>query len=491
MSENQVLQKSHTLMDASEDVIFIESDYDIDYNNAARIIVSTCLGKIPEVGFVLSAMVNIFWPSSHKDVWSEIKERVEELINEKISNLVYQQVQDDLTGLKNNLDEYLWAAAHSQLPTYISEKYNVVLGDFLQQLPNFQSKGYEVLLLPLFAQFANLHLSLLRDGVLYGAGWGWTESIQQHNRQQIRETIRLYEDYAEKTYSNGLEDTKKKAPSNKHFTEPLNTINKYVRNMTLTVLDFKRMWQYFDPVDYPTPVKIYLDREIYSDAVGTADNSGPINLPTPPVQPISKIVVWAWDRIDACQLDYPSGGGPGGATQTQRMGDASGGSSEPPHGGVFDLNSRGSIVQVKTRTGDILNAWWFVFSDGSTSNMLGGNYPGGSDSTFSYTDEILSSIKIMGISRFYGSADCAVFGFKYLRETKLPEPSLLRTIYIASPKRVEPKEIAELFGVQDTERAEKEIQVWAKDYHWDALRKRHWANMNDKFGNRGKVPKAV
>ncbi len=356
MSENQSKPEVQASMDDVEHIILVELDYNVDYNNAARVVVSTGFGQVPGVGFVLSALVNIFWPSSHKDVWSEIKEKVEELIDEKISNLVYQQVQEDLEGLNNNMNEYLWAVKKSQVPTYISEKYNVVLGDFLQQRPHFQSNGYQVLLLPLFAQFANMHLSLLRDGILYGDSWGWTEEIQQHNRQQIISTIQSYVDYVEMTYSNGLEDTKKKAPNNEHHTEPFNTINKYTREMTLTVLDFKNMWQYFNPVEYPDPVEVYLNREIYSDAVGTADNSGPINLPTPPIQPISKIEVWAWDRIDACQVTYPQSGGPDGLTQTQRMGDKSGGSSEPPHGGVFDLHNRGPIVQVKARTGDILNA---------------------------------------------------------------------------------------------------------------------------------------
>ncbi len=90
----------------------------------------------------------------------------------------------------------------------------------------------------------------------------------------------------------------------------------------------------------------------------------------------------------------------------------------------------------------------------------------------------------MGRSSFYGSADCAVFGFKFNKESELPEPSLLRTIYVASPTRVEPKKLATLFGVHDVERTGKQIHGWAKDYHWDALRERHWGNINDQFGDK-------
>lgn len=480
MTENQVIQDILVKKDVPEHIIyFSQVEYEFDYNNAARVVISTALGEIPGVGFALGALVEIFWPDSQQDVWSEIKDEVEQLVDEKISELVYQQVQEDLEGLENNLNEYLWAVQNSQSQTYISEKYNVALGDFLQQLPHFQSKGYELPLLPLFTQFANMHLSLLRDGALYGTSWGWTEEIQQHTREQIVETISSYVEYTEKIYNDGLQSTQKNAPSNKHYTEPFNTVNRYIREMTLDVLDFKDMWQYFDPVKYPTPASIYLSREIYSDAVGTADNSGTIKLPSAPQQPISKVEVWAWDRIDACQITYPNGGGPGGVTQTSRMGDKSGGSSNPPHGGVFNLSRENPIVKVTARTGDILNAWWFTFKDGSVSNQLGGNYSGGSDHVFTYPDEILSSIKIMGISSYYGSADCAVFGFKFDRESTLPDQAVLQKMYIASPSALKPEELASYIGFKNSEEASERIRTWIKDNNWDEIRERRWANVRE------------
>jgi hypothetical protein len=131
------------------------------------------------------------------------------------------------------------------------------------------------------------------------------------------------------------------------------------------------------------------------------------------------------------------------------MGDRSGGSSNPPHGGVFNLSRENQIVKVTARTGDILNAWWFTFKDGSVSNQLGGNYSGGSDHVFTYPDEILSSIKIMGISSYYGSADCAVFGFKFDRESTLPDQAVLQKMYIASPAALKPEELVSYIGFKN------------------------------------------
>jgi hypothetical protein len=92
------------------------------------------------------------------------------------------------------------------------------------------------------------------------------------------------------------------------------------------------------------------------------------------------------------------------------MGDKSGGS---PH--VFDVQNN-PVVVANGKAGDILNEFNFTFQDGTTTGKLGGSdNTGGSGQSFSfsYDGHVLSSIHINGISNYYGSADCAVFGFKY------------------------------------------------------------------------------
>jgi len=80
------------------------ADDDIDWDSLAKSVITTGLGEIPYVGSILSALADILWPSGD-DVWTEIKDKVEALIKEKISELVYKQVQNSLKGLKNNIDE--------------------------------------------------------------------------------------------------------------------------------------------------------------------------------------------------------------------------------------------------------------------------------------------------------------------------------------------------------------------------------------------------
>ncbi|MES1973210.1 MAG: insecticidal delta-endotoxin Cry8Ea1 family protein [Pseudomonadota bacterium] len=457
-------------LSADNPVILAQLDYEIDYNEAAKTVVGAALGAIPYVGVALGAMVEIFWPSSKQDVWGEIEAQVEALVDQKISALVWQQTIDTLTGLRNVLDDYIYAATHYQDdPAVISQKWNVANGLFLHDVPVFKSPGYEFLLLPLFAQFANMHLLLQRDGAKFGATWGWTPSVVDGVTREITRTIASYLDYTNLVYVTALNVRTVSAPYLPNHTQPYNYVNEFRREMQLTVLDYAIAWPYFDVVEYPDPVVVPVTREIYSQAVGTADDTG-LSLPAnPPTEPIRQITVWGWDRIDAVQVEYPAGGGPNGVTSTGRMGNSSGGSSNPPEGGVFDLAQTGQVVRATTLSGTILNAMWLTFENGVTTPRMGGRYPGGGETRFEYPGEILSSIKIMGVSRYYGSANCAVFGFKYKGE-RFPEAQadLIRLFYVSDPAGTPAAELAGRLGASPA--TVEAIAGWAETEGWDVLR---------------------
>ena len=173
------------------------ADDDIDWDNLAKTVITTGLG---EIGSILSSLADILWPSGD-DVWNEIKDKVEALIKEKISELVYKQVQNSLKGLKNNIDDYVSAAKTGEPPSILSQKWIATNALFLHDLPSFQSKDYELLLLPLFAQFANLHLTLLRDGVFHGKDkMGWSDTTVDNVTKTLAARIAEYTKYTDETY---------------------------------------------------------------------------------------------------------------------------------------------------------------------------------------------------------------------------------------------------------------------------------------------------
>jgi hypothetical protein len=390
----------------------------ISYSSITEDIVEGSLAEIPYVGHILSDLVPTLWPGEDNQVWEEMESQVQALIEQDINQLVYNTVLGNLTGFKSDMNDYLDAVNNGG---NISDNWTSALYVFDEQLPNFQIPGSEVLLLPLWAQAVNLYLSLLRDGVLFGVSWGWTSDYQQSIAAKLSAAIPPFVAYGKQYFQQGVDQIIAKTAKNDDDCQPFRSVNAFVRQMTFSVSDYGELWPFFDPTHFPNPIAVHLGREIYSDPVGSCTDSGNIVLPLGPAKPPNQITVWAWDRIDAVQSKYPSGQGPGAETTTPRMGDTDGGSNQPPHGGVFDVQNN-PVVVANGSAGTILNKFNFTFKDGTTSGKLGGSDNtggGGTGFSFSYDGHILSSIHINGISNYYGSADCAVFGFKYAE----PEPA--------------------------------------------------------------------
>jgi hypothetical protein len=276
-------------------------------NEKIKIGIIGALGEIPEVGGLFALIVEEVWPDPEKqDVWDEIKEKVEALLNEKLSDLVYNDISASLEGLQKNSAEYAEALKDSpdniQL---ITEKFSVAKGDFNAQEPHFKAKGYELLLLPLFAQMANMHLSLLREGCIHGKSWGWNDQTVKDRKTELTNTIDKYVKYVDDKYNKGLADKKTSASETLKDTGPyaifrwtraFNVVNDFVREMTISVLDYRQMWPYMDISKYPNPLYMLLTREVYSEATPRA--YGTI-VPRP--EPTGKI-------LTSCRIRWGSGG---------------------------------------------------------------------------------------------------------------------------------------------------------------------------------------
>jgi len=453
----------------------------VDYNSAVLSVLMnnlTSTNFFPMAGLLVSSLTAILWPDSSSDVWSDIENNIEQLVGQQLSEEVSSSVQQYLSNLYPLINDYLMAVQGPINNEKVTLYFNALNALCVEVLNTLQVLDSDLLLLPIFVQVANLQLGLQRDGIFHAKYWGWSETQISTLIQNNSEAIQQYTAFVQGTYNQAYSRIVSTTPGNSHYTEPFNTINAFVRGMTLIVLDFQSLWQYFDTTVYPRgSSSIYLDREIYSDALGTADNSGPIQLPSPPTKPIVAIQVWAWDRIDACQLYYEPNGGPDGVTQTPRMGDQNGGTVNIIYLQDPTVLPYKSIVSVTTLSGDIVNAITFTYSDGTTSGQLGGKYPGGEPSTFSYPNEILSSIKIMGISDYYGSANCIVYGFKFDSGQLIFDPNVLRTLYVAAPSKLSSTDLASYVGAKDVDQLAASIQQWSESEQWDDLRQKHWDNI--------------
>ncbi len=456
---------------------------DSDYNDLTREAILLGLGQVPKVGGLLSGVTGLLWPPNSPDVWDSIKHRVERLVAQRISEALWISLKNDLNGFNANIAEFLTALAHDE-PDYrtISSKYDFIEGLFLSKRYHFQSPGHEVFLLPLFAQFANLQLSLLRTGVLFGAQWGKTESSIERIKVLLTETIATYTTYVEQQHSAGATHIFNTHGPEDKFHRRWSAVNNFNRETTLTVLDFKTLWEYFDVTKYPEPVSISQDREIYTEAFGTCSSKEFAAPNSPPKLPITGINVWGHDRLDAMEVRYRDGGGPNDITSTGRMGNKKGGD-------FFWFNIKdfdGPIRVIEVRSSEIINAMRFYFKKSNHwTDVMGGKYPTGTNHHRGYPGHILSSIKIMGESAYYKCADCAIFGFKLDKPSNQILSKLAQILYVTSVKKMDIHEIEKYCGVS-TEKEEENIQNLAIHDDWELQRLAYWNYIKERSNTIGK-----
>jgi hypothetical protein len=386
----------------------------MSYNEDVKTLMVFAIGSIEPAGWLIAGITQILWPDSQTDVWSQIEGQVEALIGKEIAQEVYQQVQEDLKGLNAVLLKYQQAVAEwqqnpgsSTAVDGVISQFNATVDLFADNQPHFQAQGYELLLLPLFAQMANLYLAVLRDGVNNAQAWSVPDASGN-----LGSTISASQSWASQWFGNGYDAL----PQTGNVVNDWQTRNNYVQQMALGVMDFSHYWTWFDPAKGP-PVP--LTREIYAPLQATSGNLAGTSIPIDPYgeisspvnrAPITAISVWGSSQIDGFQLTYGGQPGPVLGTSTQS-------SDTPPGGWSGPINSSNPIVQVGAYSGANLCSLWFWFLGGGVSNLCGDSSSdsraGNFAQTFGFPGHVLSSISVFGTSGdSTGSAAFVVFGFR-------------------------------------------------------------------------------
>jgi hypothetical protein len=447
-------------------------DADPDYNEEAKMVVVTGLSLIPVVGEILGPLTDLLWPTGG-GVWGQIAGQVEALINQKISANVLLQVNDDLQGLNQSLILY-FNEVKNGAPSDILGQWRDTRNSFVTAQPHFQSDGYQVLLLPLFAQFNNLYLSLLRDAAISGKDWGMTDGDFQQVKLDLTTMIQNSSTYSTQYFQSGLAAVKKSAPVGAPACEPFNTVNKYNRQMTLSVLDYFDTWSSYDITTYPNGNTVVLTREIYSDAYGSCMYSGDLVMATPPPTKFpTNVTVWSGENVGSVQLTYPAGSGPAGATVTPRMGIPSGSNEHP-----IAIAADNPIISARVYSDVWVGSVQFLFNDGTASDVFGNTYGFShyDDSGWlSYTHQVISSMHINGIfsdDTITGCADSIVFGFMHWI-TSAATLKAVSAIYVKSPKELSMASVAKAFpklAVSDAS-ITSDLKS-ARQAYWDSIKAR-------------------
>lgn len=269
----------------------------IDITNAvaaSTIVVGTIIAGllVPEVtipaligtGLIsFGTLLPVLWPNQNADnnfIWEDLMTRTEKLVHELISTHVKEEALAHLEGLKEVLEEYQealdsWIALKKQqyetgktplelrqVASLVKSRFDNAHLQFTFAMPSFREPTYQVLLLPVYTQAANLHLILLQQGSINADHWN-EDAFPSSDRAIAGTSEGYHKKLTELTteYTNYCKNTTKKGSSMTiNFVEQV----KYYSDTLINVLDIVSLFPYYNKFNYPSGVKVELTRPIYT-----------------------------------------------------------------------------------------------------------------------------------------------------------------------------------------------------------------------------------
>ncbi len=392
-----------------------------DLGELTKLLLGSAVSSIPFAGMFLGPMLDFLWPQG---------DQTQILIDQAIATEVRNGLLADLAGLAGVLDLY----QDNEWSTDAHDYWVDVRTAFVEARPGFQwgsipgTTDYRVMLLPLFAQFENMYLGVLREGLLRAQDWGLDAAAIKSIRDALKDEVNPANTsvgigYVNTIYNMGLAAQPDPTQSQRNWTAR----NKYVRDMTLRVLDYRDMWAFMDIDRWPKGVPNFkLTRMILSDPIGDATNFlQTFKAPAYADGPLQKLTVWDKSQfvIDAMQAT----GGPtaGPDITTPVMGDPL------QQGTKYDFDVRpgsflGPIVQVDGATASYGDPRFGIEKLSKLNLHLAigiekhlGGYGGDVSPTwqiFQYPGEVVAAVWAMGtwdVPNRGKATDTVVFGFRY------------------------------------------------------------------------------
>ncbi|MDY8164687.1 insecticidal delta-endotoxin Cry8Ea1 family protein [Bacillus thuringiensis] len=212
---------------------------------------------------LLKSVFEKLFPTPNPVTMLEILEAVQKLLDERLSQEVHQRITLELEGLQQNITNFLEDVEDFEgliiidkledgnQPLAIIDSINTLNQLFDNRMPQFRNPSYKVLLLPLYAQAANLHISFLKDVVDNASKWGLTASQIKTYTNRFLDKISEYSNYCIETYQHDFQSK---------FSQKLQDVLKYRNFMTINVLDYTSLWpmlRFTKPFNIRTSSNLY------------------------------------------------------------------------------------------------------------------------------------------------------------------------------------------------------------------------------------------
>ena len=133
------------------------------WNNRLRDVTLALAGRIPKVGAVIKALIGHFWPPNKEDIWSLIKDQVQELVDSRILQHELEEREAEIRGL------------HATMVYYVEAKdiekgilMGAMVAKSLELFEKFTRSSNRKQLIPLTITHSYLHLGILKERLLSG-----------------------------------------------------------------------------------------------------------------------------------------------------------------------------------------------------------------------------------------------------------------------------------------------------------------------------------
>ncbi|MGI8362074.1 pesticidal protein Cry2Ab [Bacillus cereus] len=190
---------------------------------------------------ILNGLWDLVFPNDNTKLMQDILRETEKFLNQRLNADTLSRVNAELEGLQKNVAEFNRQVDNflnpNRNPTLLSitSSVNTMQQLFLNRLTQFQLRGYELLLLPLFAQAANLHLSFIRDVILNAEEWGISAATLRTYRDYLKDYTKEYSNYCINTYQTAF----------KKLNTPLHEMLEFRTYMFLNVFEYVSIWSLF------------------------------------------------------------------------------------------------------------------------------------------------------------------------------------------------------------------------------------------------------
>lgn len=233
--------------------------------------------RTPGITFA-TGLIRIIWGAAGTSQWDRFIREMEELINQRLEQTERNRAIANLQGISNVYKAYVEALGDwdrnkesIQAQERVRARFVAIDSTLRRDIPTFSIHGFELTTLSVYAQAANLHLSVLRDAVTFGKGWNLSENnINDYNRTLV-ENISRYTDHCVHWANEGKRQM--------IVRNRINPMVKFKREITLSVLDLVALYSLYDINIYPVEIKTQLSREVYTDLGYESGGSVPLSNP--------------------------------------------------------------------------------------------------------------------------------------------------------------------------------------------------------------------